>query len=164
MEYEKARKVEQTARIMKDSKSKKGDGKKPGGEGPLNKDEGVRSGWRSILQRDRDVGGDGQDFPEAEIIITTSNKPPMAAASKYDPDVDYSPQISALGKGVIAENIVRAAKESKVPVIRDEQLVSTLNKLRIGDGIPQELFEVVAEVLVFVCKSDTRFRDKFRLE
>ena len=85
------------------------------------------------------------------------DKSTMAAALKYDPEADYAPQISALGKGVIAENILRIAKESNIPVYRDEQLVSTLSRLHVGDDIPRELFEVVAEVLVFISRSDERY-------
>jgi len=87
----------------------------------------------------------------------------LAAALKYEPEIDHAPQISALGKGVIAENIIRIAKEANIPVYRDEKLVETLNRLRIGDEIPKELFEVVAEVLVYISKTDTEYGSKYNI-
>ena len=46
------------------------------------------------------------------------------------------------------------AKESQVPTYKYNKLASTLSKLQIGDMIPPELYEVVAEILVFVDDMD----------
>ncbi|MBO7096497.1 MAG: EscU/YscU/HrcU family type III secretion system export apparatus switch protein, partial [Lachnospiraceae bacterium] len=45
-------------------------------------------------------------------------------------------------------------KESDVPVHEDDKLANTLSKLEIGDLIPPELYEVVAEILIFVDSMD----------
>ena len=50
----------------------------------------------------------------------------------------------------MAEKIIEKAKESDVPLHQDSKLANTLSKLEIGDYIPPELYEVVAEILVFV--------------
>jgi flagellar biosynthesis protein len=63
---------------------------------------------------------------------------------------DVAPKILATGKGRIAEKIVETAQENKVPLYQDNKLADTLSKLEIGDAIPPELYEVVAEILVFV--------------
>lgn len=73
----------------------------------------------------------------------------QAVALEYDPS-DEAPKIVATGKGKVAERIIEKAKESNVPVHKDDKLASTLSKLDIGDFIPPELYEVVAEILVFV--------------
>ena len=52
-------------------------------------------------------------------------------------------------RGVLAEKIIESAKENKVPVHQDERLANTLSRLEVGDFIPPELYEVVAEVLMF---------------
>lgn len=83
-----------------------------------------------------------------------NEKPAEAAALKYDPTHDYAPQVIASGKGRVAEKIAEAAREAGVPVYRDEALATALNKLQVGDMIPRELFEVVAEVLAFVIGID----------
>jgi len=81
----------------------------------------------------------------------TLNK--TAVALEYDPD-DKAPKIIASGKGYLAEKIVEKAKEADVPVHKDPKLANTLSKLEIGDYIPQELYQVVAEVLIFVDRVD----------
>ena len=72
-----------------------------------------------------------------------------AVALEYDPS-DEAPKIIATGKGILAEKIIEKAKESNVPIHQDSKLAGTLSKLEIGDMIPPELYEAVAEVLVFV--------------
>ena len=66
-----------------------------------------------------------------------------AVAIEYVPG-EAAPKILATGKGVIAD------KESNVPTYKDDKLADTLSRLKIGDMIPTELYEVVAEILVFV--------------
>lgn len=77
------------------------------------------------------------------------NKIKTAVALSYE-EGDEAPKILASGKGYVAEKIVERAKEEEIPVHKDEKLASTLSKLEIGDYIPQELYGVVAEILVFV--------------
>jgi len=72
-----------------------------------------------------------------------------AIALEYNPS-DEAPKIIATGKGILAEKIVEKAREANVPVHQDSKLAGTLSKLEIGDMIPPELYEAVAEVLVFV--------------
>ena len=77
----------------------------------------------------------------------------QAIAIEYDP-LDVAPKIIATGKGAIADRIIEKAKESDVPVHEDAKLANTLSKLDIGEYIPPELYEVVAEILVFVDKME----------
>ncbi|MDE6964348.1 MAG: EscU/YscU/HrcU family type III secretion system export apparatus switch protein [Lachnospiraceae bacterium] len=77
----------------------------------------------------------------------------QAIALSYDPS-DDAPRVIASGKGALAERIIEKAKESEVPVHRDDKLADTLSRLEIGDAIPPELYEVVAEILVFVDAMD----------
>jgi flagellar biosynthesis protein len=79
---------------------------------------------------------------------------PAAAALVYDPTKPEPPEIIATGRGLIAEEIVRAAQESGVPLHQDPGLVEALSKLDIGTVIPRELYAVVAEVLAFVYSVD----------
>lgn len=80
-------------------------------------------------------------------------KPKQAIALAYDPD-EAAPKVIASGKGALAERIIERAKEADVPVHRDDKLADTLSRLEIGDMIPPELYEVVAEILVFVDAMD----------
>ena len=62
--------------------------------------------------------------------------------------------IAAHSHWYISTKIIEKAKESQVPTYKDNKLASTLSKLQIGDMIPPELYEVVAEILVFVDDMD----------
>ena len=72
-----------------------------------------------------------------------------AIALKYDQNKE-APTIIATGQGLLADKIIETAQEENIPVYQDEQLANTLSSLEIGDMIPPELYEVVAEILVFV--------------
>lgn len=80
-------------------------------------------------------------------------KPRAAVALSYDPK-DEAPRVVASGKGYLADKIIQKAQETGVPLHKDESLTQTLSKLEIGEAIPPELYEVVAEILLFVDKMD----------
>lgn len=82
-----------------------------------------------------------------------NEKPRTAVALSYDPDQE-APKIIASGKGYLADKIIQKAKESQIPLHKDEKLAQNLSKLEIGDMIPPELYDVVAEVLIFVDHMD----------
>lgn len=91
-----------------------------------------------------------------------SNKPPVrimpkkAVALKYEPERGAAPTVVAKGQGVMADEIMRRAKEHGVPVQEDASLVEVLSKLDLNQEIPPELYKLVAEVLSFVYRSDRR--------
>jgi flagellar biosynthesis protein len=87
-----------------------------------------------------------------------------AAALKYDAKKDDAPYIVGLGQGVVAENIVKTAKENAIPVVEDRTLAHLLNKLSVGDEIPEELYQMVAQVLVFVTNLDKDYGNRFGLK
>lgn len=78
----------------------------------------------------------------------------QAIALGYDPNEDDAPKIIATGQGALAEKILDKAKEANIPVHTDGKLADTLSRLEVGELIPPELYEVVAEVLVFVDAMD----------
>ncbi len=80
---------------------------------------------------------------------TENDKDKTAVAIAYEPG-EAAPKILATGKGLVADKIIETAKDNKVPLYKDNKLADTLSRLKIGDMIPPELYEVVAEVLVFV--------------
>lgn len=84
---------------------------------------------------------------------TKKSKTKQAIALEYDP-AEAAPKVIATGKGIVAEKIIEKAKESHVPVHQDNKLADTLSRLEIGEMIPPELYEVVAEILVFVDAMD----------
>lgn len=81
------------------------------------------------------------------------DKPKQAIALSYDPE-EEAPRVIASGRGELAERIIDRAKEADIPVHKDDKLADTLSRLDIGDMIPPELYEVVAEIIVFVDAMD----------
>ena len=77
----------------------------------------------------------------------------QAIALEYD-HANQAPTVVASGRGATAERILELAKESGVPTHKDDKLADTLSRLEIGEMIPPELYEVVAEILVFVDAMD----------
>jgi len=81
------------------------------------------------------------------------NKKRTAVALRYEKG-DQAPKIVASGTGAVADRIIEKAKETDVPLYADDKLAQTLSKLEIGEAIPPELYDVVAEILVFVNDMD----------
>ena len=81
------------------------------------------------------------------------DKKKTAVALEYEPG-DQAPKVIATGQGKLAERIIEVAKESDVPIHKDAKLAESLSILDIGEYIPPELYNIVAEVLVFVDSMD----------
>lgn len=78
----------------------------------------------------------------------------QAIALGYDAGSDKAPRVKAKGKGLVAEEIISRAKEADIPLQEDASLVEMLSKLEINEKIPENLYEVVAEVFAFIYKVD----------
>ncbi len=79
-----------------------------------------------------------------------------AVALKYSPDQNQAPVVVAKGKGAVAQSILDKAREHGIPMQENASLVEVLSKLDLNQEIPQELYQLVAEVLSFVYRSDQR--------
>ena len=69
-----------------------------------------------------------------------------AIALRYG-ETDEAPVCVSCGEGEVAAQIERAALEYAVPVVRDVPLADALAELRVGDPIPEALYEAVAAIL-----------------
>ena len=65
---------------------------------------------------------------------------------------DSAPRIIAKGADRIADLIVEIAREHGIHIENDPLLVQTLMGFEVGDYIPEEVYEVVAQILAFVYK------------
>lgn len=81
------------------------------------------------------------------------NRKAVALSYSFD---EAAPKVVAKGQGFIAQKILENAKNADVPVYEDKELVEELNKIDLGSNIPPELYEVVAQVLVFVSDLDRK--------
>ena len=73
-----------------------------------------------------------------------------AVALKYDRGKAAAPKVTAKGRGAVAERILALAKEHKIPIEKDSTLMEALYRLDINEEIPEELYQVVAELLAFI--------------
>lgn len=86
--------------------------------------------------------------------------PDKAVAILYDEHVSDAPKVVARGKGAVAEKIIATAREAGVHIQEDPNLVELLSKVDIGEEIPLELYQTVAEVLAFVYRVNEKFKKK----
>jgi flagellar biosynthesis protein len=82
-----------------------------------------------------------------------------AVALRYDKSRASAPQVVAGGSGSVAEKIVEIAREAGVYIMEDPDLVEILAHVPVGDEIPDELYQAVAEVLAFVYKVNGFFKE-----
>jgi len=89
------------------------------------------------------------DVPKADVVVT--NPTHIACALQYDPTTMAAPKLVAKGAGAVAEKIKAIAREHNIPVLENKPLARTLYKtLKVGQTIPRELFQAVAQVLAYV--------------
>ena len=73
-----------------------------------------------------------------------------AVALKYDSKNNRAPIIVASGMGYLAERITEAAAEAGVPVYEDDSLAVLLSQMKLGSSIPEELYQGVVEIYLYV--------------
>ncbi len=88
------------------------------------------------------------------------NKIDKAVAVRYDEKTGDAPTVIASGKGIVAEKIIATAEAAGIHIQQDPNLVELLSKVEIGDQIPVELYQTVAEVLAFVYQTNGKFKKK----
>lgn len=76
--------------------------------------------------------------------------PDIAVALQYDKEKDNAPRVIAKGLRLRAEKIRAIAKEYNIPLMRNVTLAGALYRVDIGQEVPEELYDAVAEVLNFV--------------
>ena len=97
-----------------------------------------------------------QDVPKADVVIV--NPVHLAIALQYDPQQADAPVVLAKGQGYLASKIKEVAREHKVAIVEDPPLARTLfGAVDIGDVIPPQFYQAVAEVLAFVFRTQRRY-------
>jgi flagellar biosynthetic protein FlhB len=90
-----------------------------------------------------------QEVPKADVVIT--NPTHYACAIKYDAKVSSAPIVVAKGQDYIAVRIKETARENKVEIVENKVLARTIYEtVDIGEMIPHDLYQAVAEILAFV--------------
>ncbi|MBF0241548.1 MAG: flagellar biosynthesis protein FlhB [Desulfamplus sp.] len=91
------------------------------------------------------------DVPKADVVVTNPTR--LAVAIKYDGMTMEAPTVLAKGSGAVAANIRKVAEEAGVPLVENRELARNLySMVDIGQTVPAELFQAVAELLAYVYK------------
>lgn len=94
--------------------------------------------------------------PEARHRKKPNRK--TAVALQYDRVATGAPKVVAKGKGLIAERLIQLARDNRIPIIEDKLLVEMLEQLNVSQEIPPELYQVVAEILVSIYRTENSLK------
>ncbi len=95
------------------------------------------------------------EVPTSDVVIT--NPTHFAVALKYDPASMAAPEIVAKGADLVARKILELAREHRVPVYEDPPVARALFRgAEVGDPVPVDLFQAVAEILARVYRLSGR--------
>ena len=89
-------------------------------------------------------------------MAKTSSSRRQAIALRYQPREDNAPKVTAKGTGYLAEKILELAREHKVPIREDKNLIQILSRLELEQEIPPEVYRAVAEILSFIYRLSRR--------
>ena len=90
-----------------------------------------------------------QQTKGADVVIT--NPTEIAVAIKYDATNMGAPIVLAKGKNLLAARIRKVAAENGIPIVEKKPLAQALYRMvKVGQPIPTELYEGVAEILAYV--------------
>jgi flagellar biosynthetic protein FlhB len=103
-------------------------------------------GWRKAIHKQLAMQGMIPNT-RTRAAVVLRNPTHLAVAIEYDRATGGVPVIIAKGTDLVAQEILQAAKEGKVPVKRDVQLARSLYPIEVGDPVPVEFHRAVAAVL-----------------
>ena len=97
-----------------------------------------------------------QEVPKADVIVT--NPTHFAVALKYEKGMT-APVVVAKGADFVAQKIKSVGRENDVPLVENRPLARALYaSTEVGDSVPRELYQSVAEVLAYVYRLKHRRR------
>lgn len=87
-------------------------------------------------------------------------QPLTATALQYDAEKDKAPRVVASGRRKVAEQILAEAKKHNITIYEDPALTFALTTVNLGEEIPPELYQVVAQVLAYVYRVADKAQNK----
>ena len=106
----------------------------------------IRQKMREVSQRRM-----MQDLTQADVVIT--NPTHFAVAIKYTPEAHSAPIVVAKGADYLAQKIKGIARENGIEIVENKPLARMLYaNVDVGQEVPPELYQAVAEVLAMVYK------------
>jgi flagellar biosynthetic protein FlhB len=96
----------------------------------------------------------------ATATIVVTNPTHFAVALSYEPSMG-APEVVAKGSDLLAQRIKSIAQENNVPVMENKTLARALyNTVEVGQAIPSELYQAVAEILVVIFRAQAQVREQ----
>jgi flagellar biosynthetic protein FlhB len=114
-----------------------------------------------IRQRQREMARRRMihDVARADVVVT--NPTHIAVALQYDAEKMAAPTVVAKGQRLLAERIKEAAEAHRVPIVENPPVARLLYKtVEVGDQIPPELYQAVAEILAYVYQLNEGIRGR----
>ena len=92
----------------------------------------------------------------ATVIVT--NPTHFAVALRYEVDMP-APVVVAKGRNLLAEKIKQLGRENGIMLVENKPLAQALYKsVEVGDSIPGQLYQAVAEILAMVFRAQAEVR------
>ncbi len=89
-----------------------------------------------------------QEVPKADVIVT--NPTHLAVALSYKKGM-IAPTVVAKGQDLVAERIKQIAREHRILIVENKPVARALYEaVEVGDMVPAELYQAVAEILAYV--------------
>lgn len=88
------------------------------------------------------------EVPKADVVIT--NPTHLSVALKYQRGGMDAPVVVAKGADRVAMRIREIAGENNVPLVENVPVARALYQVKLGEMVPEEMFQAVAEILAYV--------------
>jgi flagellar biosynthesis protein FlhB len=110
----------------------------------------IIKGQRKALHQELAMQQIAVETRVADAIVV--NPTHLAVAIKYERDKMAAPRVTAKGAGGIAQQMLKVARKHDIPIVRDVPLAHALFAVEMGRYVPQDVYEAVAEVLLFAAR------------
>lgn len=96
----------------------------------------------------------------AKATMVVTNPTHFAVALRYESSM-RAPEVVAKGRDLLAHRIKTIAKDHNVPIMENKILARSLyNAAEVGQAIPSDLYQAVAEILVVVFRAQAELHDR----
>lgn len=96
-----------------------------------------------------------RNVPDADVVVT--NPTHFAVALRYREGKDPAPVVVAKGQDLVAQQIKKIARENSVTIVENKPVARALYAAcELGQAIPAELYQAIADILIYVYKVTNR--------
>ncbi|CDZ80700.1 Yop proteins translocation protein U [Candidatus Rubidus massiliensis] len=123
----------------------------------------IKGKRRQVAQEIAYSDGPTSGVRRASAVVT--NPTHLAIALAYEREVDAAPYICAMGKEMIAEQIVKLAEKHEIPIIRNIPLAHNLfENGELNEYVPEDTYEAIAEILRWIANLDKQQSGEVNIE